>query len=147
MKARLLFLLITTTLGSILSTETKAQTCRITSGVNASGHLTFKEVYEFDFVDDKPQFPGGGQALVNYINDTRRYPAEAYAQGVEGRVTCSFVVNIDGKISDVAVLRGVELTLNREAVRIITRMPAWTPGKIDGKAVPVRVICAVPFRK
>lgn len=147
MKARSFLLLTTAAIGTLLSTEAMAQTCRITSGVNANGSLTFKEVYEFDFVEDKPEFPGGGTALINYINDTRRYPAEAYARGIEGRVTCSFVVNTDGKVSDIAVLRGVEHSLNREAIRIISKMPSWSPGKLDGQAVPVRVICAVPFRK
>ncbi len=147
MKARSILFLIGAITASVFYSEASAQTCRITSGVNANGSLVYREVYEFDYVDDKPQFPGGGSALLNYINETRRYPAEAYSRGVEGRVTCAFVVNIDGKVSDVTVLRGVEQTLNREAVRILSKMPDWTPGKIEGQAVPVRVICAVPFRK
>ncbi len=147
MKIRSILFLIGATLGSIFSTEISAQTCRITSGVNANGCLTYKEVYEFDYVDDKPQFPGGGASMLNFINENRRYPAEAYARGVEGRVTCAFVVNSDGKVSDITILRGVEHTLNREAVRILSRMPDWTPGKLDGQPVPVRVIYAVSFRK
>lgn len=147
MKAHTILTLIGVSFCSLCAAEASAQTCRITSGVNANGHLTYKEVYEFDFVEDKPQFPGGGTALLSYINENRRYPAEAYARGVEGRVTCSFVINTDGRVSDITVLRGVEQTLNKEAMRILSRMPAWSPGKIDGQPVPVRVICAVPFRK
>lgn len=147
MKTRSLILLVGIAIGLFLSAEASAQTCRITSGVNANGIPTYKEVYEYDYVEDKPQFPGGGSALLNYINETRRYPAEAYARGIEGRVTCAFVINADGKVSDVSVLRGVEQALNKEAIRILSKMPVWTPGKIDGRAVPVRVICAVPFRK
>lgn len=147
MNARLILFLFGILIAFCQSSKVSAQTCRITSGVNANGSLTFKEVYEFDYVEDKPQFPGGGAALLNYINETRRYPAEAYSRGVEGRVTCAFVINADGSVSDVSVLRGVERTLNREAVRILSKMPVWTPGKIGGRAVPVRVICAVPFRK
>ena len=99
-----------------------AQTCRIASGVNSEGYMTFKEVYEFDYVEEKPKFPGGGAALLNYINETRRYPAEAYSKGVEGRVTCAFVINADGKVSHVSVLRGVEPSLNKEAMRIFSKM-------------------------
>lgn len=124
-----------------------AQTCRISSGFTADGHRTYKEVYEFDYVEEKPEFPGGGNHLVNFINKHRRYPAEAYALGIQGRVTCSFVVNPDGSISNISVIKGVEHSLNREAVRILAGMPAWIPGKIGGVTVPVRVICAVPFRK
>lgn len=147
MKAHIILFLFGAITASILSSEASAQTCRITSGMNANGRLVYREVYEYDYVDDKPQFPGGGSALLNYINETRRYPADAYSRGIEGRVTCAFVINTDGKVSDVTVLRGVEQTLNKEAVRILSKMPDWTPGKIDGQLVPVRVICAVPFRK
>ncbi len=127
--------------------NSKAQTCRVSSGVNADGTRTYKEVFEFDYVEVKPEFPGGRPSMINYINQHRRYPAEAYARGVEGRVTYSFVVNTDGSVSNITVLRGVEPSLNREAIRIISKMPSWSPGKISGQPVPVRVICAVPFRK
>lgn len=135
-------------LTSAVSLSASAQTFRISSGVNANGVRTYIEVYEYDYVEEKPQFPGAGDDdLLKYINANRRYPAEAYAHGIEGRVTCSFIVNTDGAISNVTVLRGVEPSLNREAVRLFTRMPAWSPGKLAGQNVPVRVICAVPFRK
>ncbi len=127
--------------------DAAAQTCRITSGVKADGTKTYKEVYEFDYVEVKPEFPGGRPSMIGYINENRRYPAEAYARGVEGRVTCSFVINTDGSVSNIMVLRGVEPSLNREAVRLLSKMPLWSPGKMSGQTVPVRVICAVPFRK
>lgn len=85
--------------------------------------------------------------MISYINEERRYPAKAYAAGVEGRVTCSFVVNQDGKVSNITVVRGVEPSLNKEAIRILSGMPDWIPGKHGGQKVPVRVICAIPFRK
>ena len=72
---------------------------------------------------------------------------EAYEKGIEGRVICSFVVNSDGSISNIQILRGVEKSLNNEAVRIISKMPDWVPGKIDGQNVPVRVIHPIVFRK
>lgn len=147
MKTHTFLFLISAPLSLWLAPEASAQTCRITSGITANGSRSYMEVYEFDFVEEKPEFPGGGQKLISFINETRRYPAHAYANGIEGRVTCSFIVNTDGSLSHISVIRGVEPSLNREAVRIISKMPAWNPGKIDGQTVPVRVICAVPFRK
>ena len=96
---------------------------------------------------EKPSFPGGETKFVRYINKTREYPKEAYEKGIEGRVICSFVVNSDGSISNIQILRGVEKSLNNEAVRIISKMPDWVPGKIDGHNVPVRVIHPIVFRK
>lgn len=130
-----------------LTTEATAQTCRVNTGKCTNGCTSYKEVYEYDYVELKPEFPGGGQSLLNFINDHRRYPEEAYNRGIQGRVTCTFVVNPDGKVSNISILRGVEQSLNEEAIRIISSMPQWTPGKINGKAVPVRVVCAIPFRK
>lgn len=125
----------------------QGQTCRISCGVNADGYQTFKEIYEYDYVSEKPTFPGGDSKLVKFINSTREYPKEAYENGIQGRVICSFVVNTDGSISNIQILRGVEDSLNEEAIRIIKKMPKWTPGRIDGQAVPVRVIYPIPFRK
>ena len=109
--------------------------------------MVMMDVYEYDFVDVQPQFPGGERALMNYINQTREYPYHAYHNKIQGRVVCSFVVNIDGSISNVEVIKGVEESLNREAVRILGRMPEWTPGRINGQPVPTRVVWSVPFRK
>lgn len=127
--------------------EADAQTCRVTAGITADGKRSYLEVYEYDYVESKPQFPGGDSRLVAFINETRRYPAKAYREGVEGRVTCSFVVNTDGSVSHITVLKGVESSLNKEAVRIFSKMPDWQPGKISGHTVPVRVVWAIPFRK
>ncbi len=125
----------------------EAQTCRVSDGFSADGSQAFKEVFEFDFVDVKPHFPGGNEALMEYINKTRRYPADAYEKGIEGRVTCSFVVNCDGGISHLKVLKGSHRSLNMEAMRILADMPDWVPGKHGDRCVPVRVIHCIPFRK
>lgn len=129
------------------SSHSAAQTCRVSIGKQTNGSVIYAEVYEFDYVDQKPEFPGGGQALINFINSNRVYPTDAYNNGVQGRVTCSFVVNSDGKVSHATVLRGVEESLNKEALRIINAMPSWLPGKINDQIVPVRVVCSIPFRK
>lgn len=141
----LLFALI---LGATLfSLKAGAQTCRVSCGTTADGTQAYIEVYEYDYVMEKPCFPGGDSQLVRFINEHRRYPQEAYRKGVQGRVTCSFVVNADGSVSNIQVLKGVEKTLNEEAKRIFAKMPQWQPGRIDGVPVPVRVIWPVPFRK
>lgn len=124
-----------------------SQTTKIKTATLGNGTPVYTEVFEFDFVDEKPQFPGGCASLVQFINATRQYPEEAYQEGVEGRVTCSFIVLQDGKLSNIKVIRGVEPSLNQEAVRIISLMPEWCPGKIHDHAVPVRVVYSIPFRK
>lgn len=146
MNHKILLLLLSLIAYCATSNPTMAQTCRINSGC-VNGTHCYIDVYEYDYVDRKPQFPGGDSKLIKFINQNRRYPAEAYRRGVEGRVMCSFVVNTDGSISNVAVLKGVEASLNKEAVRIMQKMPAWSPGKINGQCVPVRVVWCVPFRK
>lgn len=124
-----------------------SQTCKVKTATLTNGTAVYTEVYEYDYVEQKPEFPGGRNCLINFINDTRKYPSEAYEQGIEGRVTCSFIVNEDGKVSHIQVLRGVEPSLNQEAIRIVSEMPKWSPGKIADQAVPTRVVCCIPFRK
>lgn len=123
-----------------------SQTCKVKTATH-NGCSVYTEVFEYDYVDEKPEFPGGGNSLINFINSTREYPQEEYETGIEGRVTCAFVVKEDGKICHVKVLRGVTPSLNKEALRIISLMPDWVPGKIDRRPVPVRVVCCIPFRK
>lgn len=124
-----------------------SQTYMIKTATYNNGSSVYTEVFEFDFVDEKPEFPGGGNSMLNFINENRHYPAEAYEAGIQGRVTCSFIVNTDGKISHIQVLRGVERSLNDEAVRIFSIMPDWVPGKLEDQPVPVRVVFSIPFRK
>ena len=116
-------------------------------GVGPHTHMSQERmVYEYDYVDRQPQFPGGDCAMLSFINSERRYPASAYENKIEGRVLCGFVVNADGSISDVSVMRGVEDSLNREAVRIISEMPRWNAGEVSGERVPVYCIVPIAFR-
>lgn len=124
-----------------------AQTCMVHCGTNAAGVDQYIEVYEYDYVSEKPRFPGGDDSLLKFVNKHREYPQAAYKAGVQGRVICSFVINIDGSVSNIKVLRGVEPSLNNEAMRVLSLMPAWCPGKIRGRAVPVRVVYPVNFRR
>ncbi len=137
-------LLTLMTLGAVLPVA--AQVRHVTT-VNPQSKQSYMEVYEFDYVDIQPQFPGGERGLINFINKTREYPYHAYKNRIQGRVLCSFIVGIDGKVNDVRVLRGAgDESLNREAIRVIERMPKWSVGKVGKHAVPVRVVLPVNFR-
>ena len=115
--------------------------------VNPSTKQSYMEVYEFDYVDIQPQFPGGERGLINFINKTREYPYYAYKKRIQGRVLCSFIVGTDGRVSDARVIRGAgDESLNREAIRVIGEMPKWSVGKVGNQVVPVRVVLPIAFR-
>ncbi|MBD5237089.1 MAG: energy transducer TonB [Bacteroidales bacterium] len=147
MTSRLFSIILASCAALFMPMLLNSQTYRVNSGPSMAGARNYIEVYEYDFVTDKPSFPGGDGKLLYFINEKRRYPEEAYKKGIQGKVTCSFVVNRDGSISNVRVLRGVEPSLNKEAKRILKSMPDWKPGRLEGKAVPVRVVRSVTFRK
>lgn len=100
----------------------------------------------FEVVEEMPEFPGGMKALTEYIHKNVKYPAEAHAKGVQGRVIVCFVVKKDGSITDIKTVRSVDPYLDKEAIRIIAAMPKWKPGKQRGKAVNVRFTVPVMFR-
>lgn len=100
----------------------------------------------YDVVEQMPSFPGGISGLRTYLNQNIRYPAEAQENCVQGRVVVSFVVEKDGHISDVTVLRSVDPSLDKEAVRVVRNMPRWSPGKQGGEPVRVRYNVPVSFR-
>lgn len=99
-----------------------------------------------NFADVMPKFPNGDAALVSFIARSIRYPQEALEQGKSGRVVCMFVVNEDGSISDIEIIRGVSDALNKEAIRVIKAMPRWEPGMQDGKKVKVKYSIPITFR-
>ena len=97
----------------------------------------------FEVVEEKPDFADGGMmGLMRYLRDNMKYPTVAQETGTEGRVTVQFVVNKDGSIVDVKVAKGIDPYLDKEAVRVISSMPKWKPGKQRG--VPVRCKFTVP---
>ena len=97
----------------------------------------------FVVVEQMPEFPGGPQALFQYLKENVKYPVIAYENGIQGRVIAKFIVNKDGSISDVEVVKsGGDPSLDKEAVRVIKSMPKWKPGMQRGK--PVRVQYTVP---
>ncbi|MDR2816509.1 MAG: energy transducer TonB [Proteiniphilum sp.] len=100
----------------------------------------------FVVVEEQPEFPGGNSAMMKFLSDNIRYPVIAQENGIQGRVICNFVVERDGSITDVQVVRGVDPSLDREAIRVIQQMPRWKPGKQRGSAVRVRFTLPVVFR-
>ena len=100
----------------------------------------------FDVVEVMPSFPGGQAALLQYLNSHVKYPVVAQENGIQGRVTISFVVERDGSITDVKVARSVDPSLDKEAARVVSSMPRWTPGKQNGSAVRVKFNVPVVFR-
>jgi protein TonB len=105
-----------------------------------------EETKIFTVVEQKPMFPGGDGALMGYLRDNIHYPTVAAENGVQGRVVVGFVVERDGSITDVNILRGVDPSLDREAMRVVKSMPKWTPGKQNGSAVRVKYQVPVSFR-
>ena len=106
-----------------------------------------EEEVVFVVVESMPEFPGGQQALFKYLSDNVKYPVIAQENGIQGRVICQFVVNKDGSIVDVEVVRsGGDPSLDKEAVRVIKSMPKWKPGKQRGKAVRVKYTVPVNFK-
>jgi len=97
------------------------------------------------FYDQPPVFKGGEKKLYNYINKHINYPPSAKQSGKEGKVLLSFVINTSGKVERVQVIRRVDKELDAEAVRVVSSLPAWTPGKLAGKDVNVLYTINVSF--
>ena len=99
-----------------------------------------------DVAEQMPSFPGGQAAMMNYVSKSIRYPAVAEESGIQGRVIVSFVVEKDGSISGAKVVKGLDPSLDKEALRIIRSMPRWTPGRQGGKPVRVKYSVPITFR-
>ena len=97
-------------------------------------------------VDVMPQYPGGDRELLKFIAQSIKYPTDAQEAGVQGRVICSFVVDKKGNIVEPKIIRGIDPSLDAEALRVIGMMPRWTPGRQDGKAVRVLYTVSITFR-
>ena len=100
----------------------------------------------FDIVEQMPEYPGGLPALLDYLNQNVKYPEDAEKQKIEGRVLAIFVVETDGSISNVEVVKPVFPSLDAEAVRVLAAMPKWTPGKQSGKLVRVKYTVPINFQ-
>ena len=122
--------------------EKKADTSETNTAVG-----TFEPVQGdvFDVVEEMPQYPGGPQALFKFLGENVQYPAEAEKAGIQGRVIATFVVEKDGSISQPTIVKSVDPLLDAEAIRVISAMPNWIPGKQNGKVVRVKYTVPLSF--
>ncbi len=103
-----------------------------------------EEMEIFTVVEDAPGFPGGDEARIKYLQKNIKYPQMARESGIQGTVYVTFVVEKDGKVTNVQILRGIGGGCDEEAIRVIQNMPRWNPGKQRGK--PVRVQFNMPIK-
>ena len=103
---------------------------------------------EFEKLPEMPSYPGGMEALMSFFKQNLRYPRQAKRAGIEGTVYVQFMVGEDGKLSAAKILKGVDNCpdCDREALRLVGKMPAWIPGKKDGKEAAVRYTLPVKFK-
>ena len=106
-----------------------------------------EEAIPFQLVEEKPKFQGGdANDFTRWVNSRLQYPEIAKENGVQGRVTLQFTVNADGSVANVKVLRGVDPSLDQEAVRVVSSSPNWTPGRQRDRAVKVTYTVPVVFQ-
>lgn len=129
----------------IENTEADANT-QIQAPVEVQQEEENEEIVNFYVIEEKPEFPGGNDAMMVWVNKNVKYPEIAKENGVQGKVFIQFVIGKDGKVSDVQVIRGVDPSLDKEAVRVIQSMPAWKPGKQRGKPVKVSFQLPINFK-
>ena len=129
-----------------VTSEETEQEVVIAAPVEAPEEEEEEEVV-FVVVEKMPEFPGGQQALFKYLSENVKYPVIAQENGIQGRVICQFVVNRDGSIVDVEVVRsGGDPSLDKEAIRVIKSMPKWKPGQQRGKPDRVKYTVPVNFK-
>lgn len=119
------------------------------TAVVAGPPVVVAEVVEDDAIVDVPEqnasFPGGEEALRKWLAQNLKYPSVLQEQGVQGRVTCKFVVNKDGTIQDITIMRSPDQLFSDEAIRVIKKMPKWTPARQGNRAVRARFILPITF--
>lgn len=99
-----------------------------------------------DRAEVMPEFPGGQQAMMNYISENVKYPWKARMNNIQGKVMVQFVVDKTGAIRDVKVINKVHPSLAKAAIKVVKKMPRWTPGSQDGKPVHVRFLLPITFK-
>ena len=133
-----------------LSPDDNTDPIKIVPYVEPSNKEEEEEIEEFipfSIVEDKPTFQGGdANTFTKWVYGNIVYPELAIENGIQGRVTVQFTIDKDGSVKDVKVLRGADSTLDKEAVRVISSSPKWTPGKQRGKAVKVKYTFPIIFQ-
>lgn len=104
------------------------------------------ETKVYQKVDEMPSFPGGDESLMKFFNENIRYPQSAKESGINGKVFITFIIDENGKVTEVKVLRGIGGGCDEEAVRVARLMPQWNPGKQNGKAVRVEYNMPIKFQ-
>ena len=121
--------------------DNKYPTCKISINFK----LADNKIYRIsEVLEDPPEFPRGEAEMMKFITQNLHYPPEAADMSIQGTIICGFVVEKDGSIGTVEIVRSLDRSFDAEAMRVIKRMPNWKTGKIKGK--PVRVYCIVPIR-
>lgn len=105
-----------------------------------------EETKVFDVVEQMPSFKGGDAALMEWLSKNIKYPVIAEENGIQGRVVATFVVERDGSITDVKIVKSVDPSLDKEAIRVLKAMPKWIPGRQNGQPVRVKYTVPVTFR-
>lgn len=100
----------------------------------------------YEVVEEMPEFPGGINKLLQFINDNMKYPTKAQTEGMQGKVIVQFIIDEDGYIIEPNIVRSVESSLDNEALRLIKMLPQWKPGTLKGKAVKVKYTVPVAFK-
>ena len=100
----------------------------------------------FDVVEEDPVFPGGEKKLYEFLSKNLRYPEMAKENAIQGKVYVQFVVWKDGSIKDVKIVKGIHKTLDKEAFRVVNKMPKWRPGKQLGKVVNTKFTIPIKFK-
>ena len=120
-------------------------TCCLTTVLAQKTVVSQKDQKEdpFNVVEDMPAFPGGMEAMMAFLIENVKYPADAKKQKVDGRVLVNFVVEKDGSITEVKVIKPAFPSLDAEAIRVVKAMPKWKPGYQNGQAV--RVLFTLPI--
>lgn len=130
---------------SLLSVLFLSLTAQAQSVENADSVAVEETVYQS--VEEQPEFPGGMMALTRYLADNIKYPRVSRDNKSQGKSAVRFTVNADGSISDAEILRSAgDMYLDKEALRVISEMPKWEPGKKNGKPVRVKFVLPVSFR-
>jgi len=157
---------VTITLLIIVATALNAQTANSTStnvDKQKAGKVTDGKIMPASFKNDSikvaeepervytvieqmPVFPGGDEALMNFISGNIKYPVEAFQYNEQGKVIVRFVVNKEGKVEKAQVIRGVSSSVDRESLRVVNLIPDFTPGKQNGKVVNVYYTLPITFR-
>ncbi len=136
-------------MGLAALTSCESQLTEMNTDSNISSVLNQNNNSEWmgEIISPQPSFPGGSQALVDFLRENTKYPEQALKDSMEGRVVVAFVIDTDGSITKPEVVRGVHPLLDAEALRVVKLMPKWEPGSENGTPVKVRYNLPITFKK